>query len=46
MLPKKGLSGMTMPGLNSDVIVLLSSFTIFWGTEGSQFAGMKPLQPL
>ncbi len=46
MLPKNGFSGMTMPGLNSDVIRFESSLKIFWGTDLSQFDGMNPLHPL
>ena len=46
MLPKNGLSGMTMPGLNSAVIACRLSGTILERTARSQFSGTKPLQPL
>ncbi len=46
MLPKNGLSGITMPGANSAVIVLRSSGMIFDAACRSQFSGTKPLQPL
>lgn len=42
ILPKNGFSGMTMPGMNSAVIVSLSRPMIFCLTDRSQFAGMKP----
>ena len=45
MLPKNGFSGMTIPGANVAVIAVVSSGMIF--VPGcSQFARMKPLQPL
>ena len=46
MLPKNGLSGMTMPGKNSAVIASRFSATIFWPTLRSQFSGRNPAQPL
>ena len=38
MLPKNGFSGITIPGTNSDVIVLLSSWRILVPARLSQFA--------
>ncbi len=46
MLPKKGLSGITIPGMNSAVMLVRSSVMMRVPAARSQFSGMKPLQPL